>query len=594
MSCVVPEMMTIEWLREAYSRQLVTPEEVIRVMIERAEADREMNIWITPPRMERIRPYLERLDTLDPRTSPLWGVPFAVKDNIDVAGIPTTAGCPDYQFIPQQHAAVVAKLIEAGAIPVGKTNLDQFATGLVGTRSPYGETHNALRPELISGGSSSGSSVAVARGQAAFALGTDTAGSGRVPAALNRLVGYKPPLGAWSTSGVVPACASLDCVSVFTWQLADARVVDGVVRGYDADDPWSREIGPAVARMPKQVCLPKGELSFFGPYAEAYRSAWEKTVRRLQNIYVNIRYVDTDVFEQAAALLYGGPFVEERRAGLGGFVEANPGSLMPETETVLRSGADAGYDGASVFRAMHRLQSLKLAARRLLGDGVLVLPTTGGTWSRADIHEQPIRRNQDLGQYTNHCNLLDMSAVAVPGEDAEQGLPFGITFFAMAEHDGAEVAAAEAFLEAMNRSRPAAGEDAASVQVAVCGLHMRGYPLAAQMERLGASFLRDARTSPAYQLVKLAMEPPRPGLIRKEAGGACIDLEIWEMPVKSLGELVATVPSPLGIGRVELEDGTEVTGFICEAFAASSEGAEDITSLGGWRAAVRPEAGSAV
>ncbi|WP_281888462.1 allophanate hydrolase [Paenibacillus sp. YYML68] len=647
----VGALLTIDRLREQYSRKEVTPQAVIEAIIERAAEEADYHIWITPPDLSFIQPYLDRLAELDPNDAPLWGVPFAIKDNIDLAGVPTTAACPDYAYTPDRHAAVVERLIAAGAIPVGKTNLDQFATGLVGTRSPYGETRNALKPELISGGSSSGSAAAVARGHAAFALGTDTAGSGRVPAALHGLVGYKPSLGAWSTRGVVPACASLDCVTVFAHSLADALAVDAAARGVEAADPWSRAIASPAAgkRLPQRVCLPREPLAFYGPYAEGYRAAWEAAVRRLELLHVELSYIDMSCFTKAAALLYEGPWVAERWAGLGAFVEANPDSVFPVTERILRTGAASEWTAASLFQAMHQLQAYKQEARLLLADAVLMLPTCGGTWSREAVRQDPVGTNRAMGQYTNHCNLLDLCAVAIPTGEAAEAVPFGVTLFALSEHEGLICAAAERIVEldmadAADRAMPQATPDAAdrampqgtpdaadrampqgtpdaadrampqgtpdaadrampqgtadaaadrcsdvpTTLVAVCGLHMRGFPLEQQMLGCGARFVSEALTAATYKLVKLSTVPAKPGLVKLAAGGAAIQLELWAMPLTSFGGFAAGIPAPLGIGKVELADGREVSGFVCEAYAAES--AEDISAFGGWRSAMKEAA----
>ncbi|MFC4777197.1 allophanate hydrolase [Paenibacillus sp. GCM10023252] len=624
-----PKMWTVQGLAEQYASGELTPVAVVEEIIRRAEADAAMNIWIVPPSLELIQPYLDGLREMDRNASPLWGIPFAIKDNIDLAGVPTTAACPEYSYVPSEHAAVVERLIRAGAIPIGKTNLDQFATGLVGTRSPHGETHNALRPELISGGSSSGSAAAVARGQAAFSLGTDTAGSGRVPAALNRLVGYKPSLGAWPTKGVVPACASLDCVTVFAATLADTLAVDAVARGPHAEDPWSRVIPAPTAKLPRRICLPDTAPDFYGPYAEEYRSAWEQAVQRLKSLGLPVEYVDTTFFAAAAAILYEGPWVAERWAALGGFVESRPGVTFPVTERILRSGAASEHSAVSVFRAMHQLQAYKLEARKLLdGDAVLVMPTAGGTWTREQVRLDPIATNRDMGRYTNHCNLLDLSAVAVPGEDADVDLPFGITFFALAEGEGLLAGVADKFLMmaepltyavqhdgSLNghalgaehsgvgvsslASTPTTGSALAvlpsatvsqsgesvsaeeTTLVAVCGLHMRGFPLEKQMNECGARFIKEAATAPKYKLLKLNTTPVKPGLVKQVEGGASIQLEVWEMPKSAFGGFTAGIPAPLGIGKVELTDGTEVPGFICEGYAEQE--AEDVTELGSWR-----------
>lgn len=572
--------LSIKQLRQAYRKEEITPEEVIWNIIRRVEEDSEMNIWITPPRMERIRPYLDRLSTISQKESPLWGIPFAIKDNMDWAGVPTTAACPDYQYVPLEHATVIARLIAAGAIPVGKTNLDQFATGLVGVRSPYGETHNALRSDLISGGSSSGSAVAVARGHAAFSLGTDTAGSGRVPAALNGLVGFKPSLGAWPTKGVVPACASLDCVAAFTVSLDEALEVDRVVRGLDESDPWSLNVHSPVPTLPSRLLLPNEPLNFFGPYAKEYEQAWRSAIERLKQLNIPVQYVDTHLFHQAANLLYGGPFVEERRAGLGSFIDAHPDSVLSVTQQVLRSGETLQYDGASVFKAMHSLRTIQLETNKLLKDAVLVMPTSGGTWTREQVRNDPIETNSKMGQYTNHCNLLNLCAVAIPSEAAAENVPFGISMFALASNEGYVIGAAE-LLEGTFQSKRVTLTPNHTL-VAVCGLHMRGLPLEKQMQQYGAKFLREDRTTAKYLMYKLPTIPPKPGLIKQAQGGGAIDLEVWEMPLESFGAFTANIPGPLGMGKIELQDGTEVPGFLCEAYIMAN--AEDITSFGGWRA----------
>ena len=571
-----PRALSIEWLRERYINKELTPAVVIHEILDRVREDADMNIWITAPSREKLQPYLDRLANLPIANFPLWGIPFAIKDNIDLAGVDTTAGCPEFAYTPEVSAAVVERLVAAGAIPLGKTNLDQFATGLVGTRSPHGETHNSLRSELISGGSSSGSAVAVARGHAVFSLGTDTAGSGRVPAALNNLVGYKPSLGAWPTKGVVPACASLDCVTVFAHSMEDALIVDSAARGAEVSDPWSKHIPKPGMKLPAKVCLPEGPLDFYGPYAEAYREAWEAAAAKAQSLNIPIEYVDGALFAQAAAILYGGPLVAERWADLGSFVDAHPGVTFPVTEQVLRSGAAEEHTASSVFQAMHKLQAYKAEVRQLLKDAVLVMPTCGGTWTREQVRLNPIGANSDMGRYTNHCNLLDLCAVAVPAGEAAADVPFGITFFALSENESLICGAANSFL---GHELPAAPK--VTTLVAVCGLHMRGYPLEKQMNACGATFIRETISAPNYQLIKLATTPAKPGMIKRQSGGASIELEIWEMPLESFGSFTASIPAPLGIGKVELADGTEVPGFVCEAYAA--EAAEDITDLRGWR-----------
>ncbi|WP_340026319.1 allophanate hydrolase [Paenibacillus sp. FSL K6-1096] len=574
-----PAKLTAEWLHGQYASGMLSPEEVIHEIIRRAERDQAMNIWIEPPAEAHIRPYLEALGGMDLERYPLWGLPFAVKDNIDVQGLPTTAACPEYAYQPEADAAVVARLVAAGAIPVGKTNLDQFATGLVGVRSPYGETHNALRPEYISGGSSAGSAVAVARGQAVFSLGTDTAGSGRVPAALNGLVGYKPSLGAWPVRGVVPACASLDCVTVFAHNLDGALAVDRVARGFDAADPWSRAVKRRSAALPAKLLLPADPPGFYGPHADEYRQAWERAEAAVQAMGLPVERVDCTLFYEAAAILYEGPWVAERWAGLGAFVESHREAVLPVTASILSSGAAEQHTAASLFGAMHRLQGYKRAAELLLREAVLVLPTCGGTWTREQVAADPAGANSAMGRYTNHCNLLDLSALAVPAGDAAEDLPFGLTLFALADSEHLLAGAGAQLLV----ERLAPDEEAGMMTLAVCGLHMRGFPLEPQMLAHGARFWQTAQTAACYELVKLPTKPAKPGLLRQAQGGGAVELELWRMPVESLGSFAQLIPAPLGLGRVLLADGREVTGFICEGYAGAEAGAENITGYGGWR-----------
>lgn len=444
----IPEQLTISWLQQAYASGIVTPEEVLREICRRAGRLEKKHIWITPPSMSWIQAYFDHLPVRDAGKYPLWGIPFAIKDNIDLAGIPTTAACPAYAYTPDDSATVVKKLIAAGAIPVGKTNLDQFATGLVGTRSPYGEVENAYVPERISGGSSSGSAVSVASGLAAFALGTDTAGSGRVPAMLNNLIGYKPPLGAWSTKGVVPACAGLDCVTVFTHSLDEARLIDRIARGFDEDCCWSRNILHLPDAMPRVILLPQDEPEFFGDFAEDFRKKWNEAVSRLNHLGAAVLYVDTTLFQRAARLLYEGAFVAERWADLGDFVQNHPNEVFPVTRKILESGGRAEYTAARLFADWHELQTYRHQSAVMMEHAVLVLPTAGGTYTREQVRKDPVRTNSKMGLYTNHCNLLDLAAIAVPQDSVDRKDPFGITFFSLHHEEHLLCAAAEAFLKA--------------------------------------------------------------------------------------------------------------------------------------------------
>ena len=511
-----------------------------------------------------------------PDTQALHGVPFAIKDNIDLAGAPTTAGCPAYRYTPDRDATAVARLVEAGAIPLGKTNLDQFATGLVGTRSPFGIPRNPVSPAHIPGGSSSGSATAVAAGQVDFALGTDTAGSGRVPAAFQELVGWKPSRGRVSTRGVVPACRTLDCVSVFTRTVAEAARVAKVVSAFDPEDPWSRALPerpafPSAAR----VGIPSAaDLEWFGDtgYASAYAAACTG-LRDRGHTLVEIPF---RAFLDAGRLLYEGPWVAERLTVAQALLDRDPEAFLPVTRGILER-ARAGR-ATEAFQAIYRLAELRRESEAVWRDvDVLFLPTTGTIYTPEQVAADPLGTNSRLGLYTNFVNLLDLCAVAVPGRRTADGRPFGATWMAPA---GADFA----LLDLAARAR---GEETACapveprVQLAVCGAHLRGYPLNHQLISRGAVFLREADSAPEYRFIALPGNPRRPGMIRLESGGVSVKMEIWDLPVAGLGSFLTGIKAPLGLGTVRLADGGSVLGFICEAAAAA--GAEDISALGDWR-----------
>lgn len=430
----VPEKMTVAGLRQAYRTKTLTPRRVLDKVLSRARRYAAKHIFISAPEEVKLAAYLGRLEQMNFDSHPLWGIPFVVKDNIDVEGFTTTAACPDYAYIPKQSAAVVQRLVNAGAVPVGKANLDQFATGLVGTRSPYGAVHNAWRDELISGGSSSGSAVSAALGIGAFSLGTDTAGSGRVPAALNGLFGFKPSCGAWPIKGVVPACASIDCVTVFAHTMEDCLAVDDVARGFQADDPWSKDLPRKMADTPKTVYIPDKPPVFFGPFAREYETAWENALEAVSHAGFTVEKTAVSLYEEAASILYGGPWVAERWTDLGDFVEGHPGKVFPVTEKILRSGEKP--TAASLFHAIHRLQEIKRSVQELLADAVLLMPTAGGTWTIRDVEADPVETNTQMGAFTNHCNLLDLCACSYPVAMAADNLPFGITAFALSGGEG--------------------------------------------------------------------------------------------------------------------------------------------------------------
>ncbi|MCM0021087.1 MAG: allophanate hydrolase [Tagaea sp.] len=529
-----------------------------------------------------------------PHDLPLYGLPFAIKDNIDLAGAPTTAACPAFAHSPEKSAVVVERLIAAGAIPIGKTNLDQFATGLVGVRSPYGVPANTFDARYVPGGSSSGSAVAVAAGLVSFSLGTDTAGSGRVPAGFNNIVGLKPTKGLLSTTGLVPACRSLDVISVFALTVPDALDAARVAAGFDAADPYSRVCAGDLDRRaaPKsfRFGVPKAPLlEFFGD-SEAAR-VYADALRRLEKLGgIRVEF-DYAPFKATADLLYDGPWVAERYAAIENLMRDDPGALFPTTRAVI---ANAGkYDAVATFKALYRLEALRREAAGVWNDiDVMALPTSGTIFTLEQLKAEPVLNNTRLGYYTNFVNLLDLSALAVPACLRGDGLPSGITFIGPAWADAALAALGEAFhrdtgltLGATNTPLPAypdAAPKSGRIEIAVVGAHLSGMPLNGQLTERGGKLVRAGRTAKRYRLYALAHQtPPKPGLKRVDTGTA-IEIEIWSLPVGAFGSFVALVPPPLAIGTLELDDGTWVKGFVCEP--AGFEGAEDITALGGWRA----------
>ena len=509
---------------------------------------------------------------------PLLGVPFAVKDNIDIAGAPTTAACPSFEHVAERSASVVRRLLDAGAVWLGKTNLDQFATGLVGTRSPYGRPSCVADPARISGGSSSGSAVAVARGVVPFALGTDTAGSGRVPAGFNGLVGFKPTPGRVSTAGVLPACRSLDCVSVFARGVGDAARVLAVIEGEDADDAYSHFVpGPGTAPERLRIGVPRAA-SFFGD--GGYATAWQAALEQARLDGHHLVEIDFDPLAEVAALLYDGPWVAERHAVVRSLLARAPQAL---DETVRRVIARAfEYSATDAFQGQYRLREAKRDLAVLWQDvDVMMVPTAPGHPRFAEVDADPLGVNTRLGLYTNFVNLLGWSALAVPAGITDSGLPFGVTFIAPGGHDAMLAEVGRRWLgEAPLPHRPAA---APSLAIAVVGAHLSGLPLNGQLRERGAVLREATTTAPAYRLYALpGTTPPKPGLQRSSGGGAAIAVEVWDMPLAAVGSFLALIPPPLGLGSLELADGRFVHGFVCEAHALA--GARDITAFGGWRA----------
>lgn len=595
---MAPHEMTLGALRAAYQSGSTTPDAVLREIGAHCRRHVDRNIWIHLLDDEALRPYLDALSRMPIEDKPLWGIPFAIKDNIDLAGIPTTAACEAFSYVPERSAFVVQRLIDAGAIPVGKTNLDQFATGLNGTRSPYGACRNAFDPDYISGGSSSGSAVAVALGLASFSLGSDTAGSGRVPACFNNLVGVKPTRGLLSGQGMVPACRSLDCMSIFALDTRDANALLQIAECHDPVDPYSRN-NPYANQARQFGCragsltlgvIPERQLRFFGDtdYAAAYRHTLAQLTRR----GIELVEIDYAPFEEAARLLYEGPWVAERHIAVETLLAQQPEALLPVIREIIGPGATAR--ATDLFRAGYRLQALKqVCARQLEAVDALLTPTAGRLFTVAEMLDEPVRRNSELGYYTNFMNLLDLAAVAVPTAFTGAGLPFGVTLVGATFSDRALLSIASR-IQAELPLPVGAGEttaaphalpavtDTRTVEVAVCGAHLAGLPLNWQLTERDGVLVERTHSAGCYRMYALAGGPPfRPGLIRDAEQGAAIEVEVWRLPTAEFGSFVANIPAPLGIGRLELADGRWVSGFICEP--CGIEGAEEITHLGGWR-----------
>ena len=551
----------------------VRPSDVALEVCERIERTAEP-IWITRVDRDRLLAAARELDHADPNL-PLYGRPFAVKDNIDIAGMPTTAGCPGYARIALRTAPAVQRLLDAGALLVGKTNLDQFATGLTGTRSAYGACSSVFDARRVSGGSSSGSALAVARGLVSFALGTDTAGSGRVPAAFNGIVGLKPSRGLISTRGVVPACASLDCVSILASSVGDAEAVLTVAAGFDPLDPWSRRAPARAPRRPARLGVPlAGQVEPSEPEAAA---AWALARGRAGEEWM-LTGVDVTPLLAAAPLLYR-VWVAERAADLAPIVEAGPEGLDPTVAAIISSGSAVA--GTEVFGAIHELAALRADAAGIWDEvDALLLPTAPFHPTHADVAADPIGIGERLGAFTNFVNLLDLAALALPGPPRRDGLPFGVTLLAPAFSEDLLIGLGREWAAEPPADAPQAG----TIMLAVAGAHMRGLPLNHQLTARGGRFLCADRTSPAYRLLALpGAGVKRPGLVRVAGhAGASIEVELWELPAEELGSLIELVPAPLAIGRVELAGGGDVAGFVCEAHAAAV--AQDISDHGGWRA----------
>ena len=594
MSDILP--LDLTRLKAAYATGVLSPSRLVDALLPRLVASDGDAVWIARLPADTLRARAATLETMPPaERGPLWGVPFAAKDNIDVAGLPTTAACPAFAYTPKRSATVIDRLVAAGAILVGKTNLDQFATGLVGVRSPYGVPRNPFDAAFIPGGSSSGSGVAVSAGLVSFALGTDTAGSGRVPAAFTNIVGLKPTKGMIPTRGVVPACRSLDCVSIFALTAADAASVLEVAGGFDPADPFSRaEVqrpGRGFAGLRIGI-LKADQREFFGDQAasDIYNAALE----RASALGAELIEVDLAPFLVAAELLYAGPWVAERTAAVGEFLAARPDAFWPTTRAVIETGRR--FSAVDAFTGQYRLAELARAAATVWGKvDVLLLPTTPTIYRVDELAAEPILLNSRLGTYTNFVNLLDLCALALPGGFRPDGMPLGITLMAPAWHDHMLAGLGQAWQRATGLALGASGATlpdepdvglpgSHEVELAVVGAHLSGGPLNHELLSADARLLRTTRTANCYRLYALAgTQPPKPGMVRGpgEAGDG-IEVEVWALPVPAFGALVARIPPPLAIGTVELADGSRVKGFLCEDHAIDAAG--DITAHGGWRA----------
>jgi allophanate hydrolase len=596
-------LATVREIVEAHRTGAADPEQTLADCVRRIREYNDPAVFISVADESSVR--AQARQAARNRGLPLCGVPVAVKDNIDALGFSTTAACPAFAYIPEKDSTAVAKLKAAGAIVVGKTNLDQFATGLVGVRSPYGVPHNPFNPELIPGGSSSGSAVAVSAGLVPLALGTDTAGSGRVPAGLNNIVGLKPSLGLVSTSGVVPACRSLDCVSIFSLTADDAWTALTAISGFDNADAYSRafELGEPGALPPVTVIgVPRMEdRLFFGD--KRSEAAFDHAIELARTIGARIVELDFSHLLEAARLLYDGPWVAERTAAVGGFIEAHPDEVFPVTREIISGGSKPRVVDA--FRAFYRMQELRALARKTLSQvDMLMVPTVPAAYRVAEIEADPIRLNANLGTYTNFVNLMDFCGLAVPATFADNGTPYGVTFLANAGQDARLLSLGRVFharsgqpLGALNLAAPkpkaavplAEGE----IEIAVVGAHMSGMALNHELVSLGARFLRKVRTRPDYRLFVLDQtKPARPGLLRIGKGeGVQIEAEVWAMSAAAFGTFVSKIPAPLSIGTTAFDDGSACKGFLVEAEAV--RGARDISAFGGWRAYAAGERRSA-
>ncbi|THF49605.1 allophanate hydrolase [Allorhizobium terrae] len=594
---MLPEILDFSSIRDAYSKGF-TPLDLVEEVIARCNASADPAIFITRTPEDQLRAAAQELMARAPEANslPLWGIPFAVKDNIDVAGLPVTAACPAFKYHPDKDATLIARLKAAGALVIGKTNLDQFATGLNGTRSPYGAPRSVFDSAYVSGGSSSGSAIAVASGLAAFSLGTDTAGSGRVPAAFNNLVGIKPTPGLVPNVGVVPACRSVDVVTVFAATVGDGIAARKVMEGYDAADPFSCVAVPV--KLPSSGLrigvLEGAEREFYGN--AAYEALYDAAIERAKSLGATIVPFDYAPFRQAAELLYNGPWVAERLAAVKDFIATNADDFDPAVRTIIE-GAKA-YDAVGAFEGKYKLEALRqLTKAEWEKVDMLMLPTSPTTYTVEAMMADPIVKNGHFGRYTNFANLFGYAAIAIPaGFDTEGHLPAGVTLIGPGFSDEALAPFADAMHRSLGAgmgkakeaaipeaSRVADGDDG-MISIMVVGAHLTGMPLNHELTGPGGRLVKTCRTAGDYRLFVLPnTTPPKPGLIREPGlAGKGLEVEVWKLPPSAFGNFVNNIPAPLGIGKVTLDDGSQVSGFLCEPYAV--EGALEVTALGGWRA----------
>ena len=596
--------MDITSLHALYQSGELTPSALVEQLFKQIESESLRPVWISLAPKQQCLAHAKSLESSNTRDNlPLFGIPFAVKDNIDVAGLPTTAGCPAYAYQPSASATVVERLEAAGALLIGKTNMDQFATGLVGTRSPYGACSSVFNSEYVSGGSSSGSAVSVAKGLVSFSLGTDTAGSGRVPAAFNQLVGLKPTRGWISAAGVVPACRTLDCVSVFAETCGDATKVFEVLRGFDPKDAYSRTPAPGNNAAPWaakkstssfRFGIPKQEtLNFFGD--ESAAACYQAAIHALSGLGGEAVEIDYAPFRATAELLYSGPWVAERLAAIYDFANAHAEDMDPTVRQII-TGASR-FNAVDTFRSEYRLAELKQITTSIVAQvDFLFLPTTPTAYKISEVQASPIQLNSNLGYYTNFVNLLDLAAVAIPAGFKPEGMPFGASLIGPAFTDDSLLRVADTLHRKLattlggskrllsntpSLSSPATPEGC--VLMAVVGAHLTGQPLNWQLTQRKARLICTTRTEPDYRFYVLPNSTPaKPGLIYEPGfKGPGIEVEVWAMPEDTAGTFINAIPAPLSIGTLRLEDGQQVKGFLCEP--AGIAGAQEITQLGGWR-----------